>query len=625
MMTAEDHAQPQGRKESAIIKEEPSDENQYSSLLVPDDNDDEYTPPDSFAQPNPTYSLPGLGIGAGLAFRPSANPTLGTLGSWSHAPPTSLSTVEIAKLYATLNPAQMSSATPQETPQQATGATEQQSESIFESQHHGFLDSAVEQPRKGTMDGERYPTACFDGKMLDLPHHHVLHCRHMVKTPGIESYGGNCMQSKVFDGKPVGLEIQCPFERCRKWSKSRNALFLPTRATRRGKPPAQPRKAVADHIYGVNGDADKKRKEEEREEGLRRGRDMPPPQRRLRQRSASPPNVKTRLYREREALGRGESDAAHSQGAEKPKEIRNLAIAGTPLLGFEHGTQAFHTSRIPRTKLMPNMLLSFEEDDVAIEQENPEYDMPDDDRRNDGSFEMAETHCVCECQADNTLLPCDTCGKHFHPSCVGKGQYTKDSGMYEGDFREDSLFSDVDFFREDKEVFTCLDCDQKAQLISQQPRTDGISEQGSGIILNLRKRGTEKVLADERELARTTQGQLRNEELFGDKEDMNDATDVFHPGIDQVKLRKLQPTSTKSTATYRKPQTRQTSLAQVQQGSHPPSLAPPSNGDVEMGGMNEKSVQDRDQRRSQALSKRRLRPRQGVDNKKPSLEAMLMP
>ncbi|KAK5128943.1 hypothetical protein LTR85_000276 [Meristemomyces frigidus] len=283
--------------------------------------------------------------------------------------------------------------------------------------------------------------------------------------------------------------------------------------------------------------------------------------------------------------------ATHSR---ESKELQGLKIAGTARLGFQHATQAARQTRaqivsagfqvhnhkeMVRPDRRPNAFatggvrnevyqnlgmtegqyakMKRDEEHIVIEQEdrgdnkdltrdgrfdreNFEDDMADEDRPNNGDFEIPETRCVCDSPADSSMIPCKTCRKHFHPSCVDKGQFARSSGVYEGESRMNNLFSDVDLFSEGKEVFTCQGCDAKSEFASKMLRPvkqGGLTESG-GVIKNLRKRGAERVKADERELARTSQGQLRHEALFGKKEDLDDATDDFHPEIDRVKRRK---------------------------------------------------------------------------------------
>lgn len=309
------------KTEAEIRQEEEDFEAAYPEhpIIIRDD-DDEYAPSETVAPlldanstaAVQTFNLPGLGVG--LAFRPATD--LNGLTRWqpdeisSSNPPTGF----VQAGAAAARPLESAKERPmpvEETPMPTTKTTQPTNEGLFIPQDHGFGAASTTQLRKCGADGERAPTVCFEGVLLNHPHHHLLSCGDTVQTTDVVGCGSNCKQSIVFDGKPRGRPIECSEDKCRREAKAFASLFIPPK---NGRPTA--RSATPSHVYNLDSEADIRRFAEKNQEtidqlgglimneafnnrGYGRSRKA---SRSDRKRSASPPNVRTRSYRMRDPL-----------------------------------------------------------------------------------------------------------------------------------------------------------------------------------------------------------------------------------------------------------------------------------------------------------------------------------
>ncbi|KAK4550442.1 hypothetical protein LTR36_000020 [Oleoguttula mirabilis] len=640
-------AYPEAEEFAKILKSNPLPE---AIIVVLDNDDDEYEPPEPSDLPVPTYTLPGLGVSADLALRPSANPFRETLGVPDDMSTLTSSAEEMAKVEAIVRDSEKLPANPYEIPRPSADA--QQNEGVFIPQDYGFTGAQSVQMRIPKLDGERAPTVCFEGPLLLMPYQHKLSCGHIVMTDVIVPCGSSCEQSKTFDGKPMGKNIRCTDQKCSREAKQRDALFVPKHITHRGATPMRPYDSRPKHVYGIDASADKRHDSETGVEATKlldgldfSGSNTTPGRRRAmlaqqkqqaRKKSALPTNVRTR------AMDRDRKDGKPQEPVNEAEELlaRHLKAAKGNILSFPPAVESRLTGREkanleqdfkegmyavparPRRVLlkrdlhedsampqMPPPLVSNEvrmlepeeatrtaretraglfppgsevhnvnemvkpdrrpnayatggirneeyamigmtedrhakmmedEDHVVIEQEdrgntrflthdgrfdreNFDNDMADQDCPDIGDFHQAETHCVCESPADGKMLPCERCSKHFHPSCIGKGQLSRED--YEGAARLQALLVDVEYFQDASESFSCPDCDLKAESTSQKLSKSvnaGKAVPGRGVKQILGKRGAEEAKANARELARTSRARGLMKELFGEEDDEND-------------------------------------------------------------------------------------------------------
>ncbi|KAF2767358.1 hypothetical protein EJ03DRAFT_353128 [Teratosphaeria nubilosa] len=78
-----------------------------------------------------------------------------------------------------------------------------------------------------------------------------------------------------------------------------------------------------------------------------------------------------------------------------------------------------------------------------------------------GTFEQAETFCICESPGDRFMRPCQECGAVYHPGCIGMGGFPAETYASENGLAQH--VHDEKMYHKQGLAFTCSTCEGKAR------------------------------------------------------------------------------------------------------------------------------------------------------------------